>query len=355
MHLFAPYTLRGVTFKNRIAVSPMCQYSCDDGLANDWHFVHLGSRAVGGAAIVFTEATAVEAIGRISPEDLGIWDDRHIEPLARAARFIREHGAVPGIQLAHAGRKGSTYRPWDVRRGAVPPSAGGWEPVAPSAIAFNESYAVPRPLDAAGIARVVAAYAAAATRALAAGFEVIEVHGAHGYLFHEFLSPVSNRRTDEYGGSLDDRSRLLVDALRAVRAVWPERLPLFLRLSATDWLPDGWTVDECVELARRLLGLGVDLLDVSSGGTALGAEIPVGPGYQTGFAERIRREAKIPTGTVGNITSPAQADHVIRTGQADLVFLARAMLRNPYWPLAAAAELGVDAPWPDQYLRAKSR
>ncbi len=352
MHLFAPFAIRDVTLKNRIVVSPMCQYSAEDGLANDWHFVHLGSRAVGGAALVMAEATAVEAIGRISPEDLGIWDDRHVEPLARIARFVRAEGSVPAIQLAHAGRKASTPRPWDPRRGSLSAADGGWQPVGPSAIAFAEDYAVPEPLDDAGILRVVGAFADAARRALEAGFELVEIHAAHGYLLHEFLSPLSNRRDDGYGGSFAHRSRLLVEVVQAVRRVWPERLPLFVRISATDWVPGGWDIEESVELARRLPGLGVDLVDVSSGGTAPRAQIPLGPGYQTGLAERIRREAGVPVGTVGLITAAAQADHIVRSGQADLVVLARAMLRNPYWPLAAAAELGHDVAWPAQYLRA---
>jgi len=352
MHLFTPLAIRDVTLKNRIVVSPMCQYSSEDGFANDWHFVHLGSRAVGGAALVMAEATAVEAIGRISPEDLGIWDDRHVEMLAKIAGFIRAQGAVPAIQLAHAGRKASTPRPWEPQHGTIPPERGGWQPVAPSAIAFAENHAVPEPLDDAGILRVVGAFAAAAHRALAAGFELVEIHAAHGYLLHEFLSPLSNRRDDGYGGSFAHRSRLLVEVVQAVRRVWPEKLPLFVRISAADWVPGGWDVDEAVELARRLPGLGVDVVDVSSGGTAPRAQIPFGPGYQTGFAERIRREAGVSTATVGLITSATQADHIVRTGQADLVVLARAMLRNPYWPLAAAAELGHDIAWPSQYLRA---
>jgi 2,4-dienoyl-CoA reductase-like NADH-dependent reductase (Old Yellow Enzyme family) len=352
MHLFAPLAIRDVTLKNRIFVSPMCQYSCEEGLANDWHFVHLGSRAVGGAALVMAEATAVEAIGRISPEDLGIWDDRHVEPLARIARFIRAQGAVPAIQLAHAGRKASTPRPWDPRHGTLPAEQGGWQPVGPSAVAFAEDYAVPEPLDDAGILRIVGAFAAAARRALAAGFEIVEIHAAHGYLLHEFLSPLSNRRDDGYGGSLVHRSRLLVEVVQAVRRVWPERLPLFIRISATDWVPGGWGIEESVELSRRLPGLGIDVIDVSSGGTAPRAQVPLGPGYQTGFAERIRREAGVTVATVGLITSAIQADHIVRTGQADLVVLARAMLRNPYWALAAAAELGQEIAWPPPYLRA---
>jgi 2,4-dienoyl-CoA reductase-like NADH-dependent reductase (Old Yellow Enzyme family) len=354
--LFAPLPLRGVELRNRIAVSPMCQYSSEDGFATDWHLVHLGSRAVGGAGLVFTEATAVEARGRISPQDLGLWKDEQIEGLARIARFVKAQGAVPGIQLAHAGRKGSTRRPWERPAGAVPAAEGGWTPVAPSAGAFAPGYPEPEALDDAGIAQVRRAFVAAAGRARAAGFEVVEIHAAHGYLLHEFLSPISNLRTDTYGGSFEGRTRLLREVVQDVRAAWPERLPLFVRVSATDWAEPGraaWTVEETVELARGLRGSGVDLVDVSSGGTLAAAKIPVGPGYQTGLAARVRAEAGIPTGAVGMITAAAQADHVVRTGQADLVLIARAMLRDPHWALAAAAELGVAGAWPVQYERAR--
>ena len=350
-HLFEPLQIRQVTFPNRIVVSPMCEYSSTNGFANDWHLVHLGSRAVGGAGLVMTEAAAVAAEGRISPQDLGIWCDEHIDFLARITRFIHSQGSVAGMQLAHAGRKASTYRPSD-GNGAVPVSLGGWENVvAPSAIPFAENYPMPHALTREGIQQVVQAFVQAAGRALAAGFKVIEIHAAHGYLLSEFLSPLANHRTDEYGGSFADRIRMLLETVSAVRAAWPERLPLFVRISSMDWVEGGWTLDESVELAKRLKVSGVDLVDCSSGGNVPPAQIPVGPGYQTPFAERIRREAQIPTGAVGMITGPAQADHIIRTGQADLAFIAREFLRDPYWPLRAARELGYSTPWPVQYLR----
>jgi len=353
-HLFAPCTLRSVTLRNRIAVSPMCQYSCVEGEATDWHLVHLGARAVGGAALVICEATAVEARGRISPADLGIWDDRHVEPLARVTAFIARQGAVPGIQLAHAGRKASTAPPWE-GGGAVAVGSGGWPVVAPSSVPFSSESPVPEPLDAGGLREVVAAFAAAARRALAAGFRVAEIHGAHGYLLHQFLSPLANRRDDGWGGGFDGRTRLLLEVVEAVRGAWPEELPVLVRLSATDWVEGGWDLEQSVELARRLRSLGVDLVDCSSGGLVPGATIPLAPGYQVPFAERIRREAGIATGAVGLITEPGQADEIIREGRADLVLLARQLLREPSWPLRAAHELGHDdvAPWPKQYLRAR--
>ena len=351
-HLFDPLTIRSVTCPNRVFVSPMCEYSSADGFANDWHFVHLGSRAVGGAGLVFTEATAVTPEGRISPEDLGIWKDDHLEPLARIARFIHEQGSVAGMQLAHAGRKASTYRPWS-GNGAVPESQGGWsEVLAPSAIAFSEHYPQPRAMTAPDIAAVTAAFAAAAARALAAGFRVIEVHAAHGYLLHEFLSPLSNRRDDAYGGSFENRTRLLREVIAAVRRVWPEQAPLFVRISATDWVDGGWGIEDSVQLARELTPLGVDLIDCSSGGNVARAEIPIGPGYQTSFAQRLRTDAGIFTGAVGLITSPTQAEHIIGSGQADAVLIARELLRDPYFPLRAARELGQETTWPAQYLRA---
>lgn len=354
--LFSPLTLRQLTLPNRIAVSPMCQYSAEQGMANDWHLVHLGSRAVGGAGLVIMEATAVSANGRISPEDLGIWTGEHIEPLRRITRFIEAQGSVAGVQLAHAGRKASTWQPWLGKHGSVPVAEGGWIPVGPSSIAFDPQHAVPTTLDEAGIAAVIEAFVRGTERALAAGFKVAELHAAHGYLLHQFLSPLSNQRQDAYGGSFENRIRLLLEVTRAVRAVWPEELPLLVRLSATDWVEDGWNSDETVELARRLKGLGVDLIDVSSGGTAANAEIPVGPGYQTQFAERVRREANIATGTVGMITEAVQAEHVLRTGQADLILLARELLRDPYWPLHAAEDLReVSVAWPPQYVRAAHR
>jgi 2,4-dienoyl-CoA reductase-like NADH-dependent reductase (Old Yellow Enzyme family) len=353
-HLFSKLRMRDVDFANRIVVSPMCQYSSVDGYANDWHFAHLASRAVGGAALVFTEAAAVTPEGRISPQDLGVWSEKHFEPLERIARFMENQGARAGIQLAHAGRKGSTYRP-GAGQGAVPESTGGWRPVAPSAIAFSETYAKPDELTIDQIKSLQRAFATAAGRAAAAGFEVIEIHAAHGYLIHEFLSPFSNRRVDAYGGSFENRTRFLRECVEAVRRALSERCPLFVRVSATDWVEGGWDIDQSVELARLLLSLGVDLIDCSSGGNLEKAEIPIGPGYQTPFAERIRREANIATAAVGMITAPAQADQIIRNDQADLVLLAREMLRDPYWPMHAAQELEHVAPWPVQYLRAAPR
>jgi 2,4-dienoyl-CoA reductase-like NADH-dependent reductase (Old Yellow Enzyme family) len=351
-HLFESLTLRDVTFQNRVAVSPMCEYSSENGLANDWHFVHLGSRAVGGAGLVLTEATAVLPEGRISPQDLGIWSDDHIEPLKRITRFVHEQGSAAGIQLAHAGRKASTYRPWD-GQGAVPEARGGWRRiVGPSPLAFAEGYAVPEALTEVEVQAVVDAFAQAGRRACDAGFCVVEIHAAHGYLLHEFLSPISNRRQDRYGGSFENRTRLVREVVLAVRGVWPQRLPLFVRISATDWEAGGWDLEQSIELARQLQPLGVDLIDCSSGGNVAQAKIPVGPGYQTPFAERIRRETGIATGAVGLITSAVQADHIIDKGQADLVLLAREFLRDPYWPLRAARELGHAIPWPTQYLRA---
>ena len=354
--LLEPYPLRQLTLITRIAVSPMCQYSSVDGLANDWHLVHLGSRAVGGAGLVFTEATAVTPDGRITAQDLGLWHDDQIEPLQRITRFIRAQGAVAGIQLAHAGRKASTYRPWLGKHGSVKTEEGGWVPVGPSPIAFDPRHTVPTQLDESQINDLVQAFADAAKRALEAGFSVVEVHAAHGYLLHQFLSPLSNQRRDQYGGSFENRIRLVLQVTEAVRGVWPETLPVFVRVSATDWVEDGWNPDETVELARRLKALGVDLIDVSSGGTAANAEIPVGPGYQTRFAERVRKESGIATGTVGMITEPAQAEHILRTGQADLILLARELLRDPYWPLHADDDLGGrQAIWPAQYQRATHR
>ncbi len=352
-HLFEPLRIRGVEFPHRILVSPMCQYSSPDGFAQDWHLVHLGSRAVGRAAAVLTEATAVTPEGRISPVDLGLWSDAHIEPLRRIFSFIAAQGSIPGMQLAHAGRKASTREPWKGGR-PVAPDEGGWTPiVAPSALAFAEGYQVPHALTKAEIASIVESFAAAAARAHAAGARLIEIHAAHGYLLNSFLSPLSNRRTDAYGGSFANRARIVCEAVTAVRKVWPDSCPLFIRISATDWAEGGWTVDESVELARVLRPLGVDLIDCSSGGNVADARIPVGPGYQAAFAERVRRESGVPTGAVGMITDPAQADHIIRSGQADVVFLARQFLRDPYWPLLAARTLGHDIQWPPQYDRAK--
>jgi 2,4-dienoyl-CoA reductase-like NADH-dependent reductase (Old Yellow Enzyme family) len=352
MALFSPLSLRSVVLRNRIAVSPMCQYSAVDGFATDWHLVHLGARAVGGAALVIAEATAVEPRGRISPADLGLWADAQIEPLARIVRFVEGQGAAAGIQLAHAGRKASTKPPWE-SGGPILRAEGGWTPVAPSAVPFADGHLVPAPLEPEDLRAIPAAFAAAAVRARAAGFRVLELHAAHGYLLHQFLSPLSNRRTDAYGGTFENRTRLLREVLEAVRRIWPEALPVLVRISATDWVEGGWSPDDSVDLARRLGGLGVDLVDVSSGGTSPAARVPAGPGYQTGFAERIRREAGVPTGAVGMIASPEQADHVIRTGQADLVLLARELLRDPHFPLRAAKALGQEGPWPRQYLRAR--
>jgi 2,4-dienoyl-CoA reductase-like NADH-dependent reductase (Old Yellow Enzyme family) len=351
---FDPWTVRSVTLRNRIGVSPMCQYSSEDGLATEWHVVHLCSRAVGGAGIVIVEATAVSPEGRITPGDAGLWADRHIEPLARINRFMKQHGAVPGIQLAHAGRKASAARPW--QGGAhLPNEAAGWDTLAPSAIAFGGNLTkLPREMTEADIGRVQQDFVAAAKRSLAAGYEWLEIHSAHGYLSHEFLSPLANRRADRYGGSFENRIRFLLETARAVRAVWPERFPLAVRLSCTDWVPGGWDIEQSVELSRRLKGEGVDLIDCSSGGMTPDAKIPVGPCYQVPFAERIRHEAGIATAAVGSITQPSEADEIIRSGKADLVLLARALLRDPYWPAHAARELGQKekVPPPPQYARA---
>jgi len=350
--LFDSLAIRDLTFSNRVFVSPMCQYSSHDGYANDWHFVHLGSRAVGGAGLVFTEATAVLPEARISPQDLGIWSDGHIEMLGRIVNFIHEQGSIAGMQLAHAGRKASTRRPWE-GQGSIPEHEGGWKKVvAPSALAFADTYPMPQALTTEGIQEVVAGFAAAARRACQAGFRVIEIHAAHGYLIHEFLSPLSNRREDDYGGSFENRTRLCREIVAAVRSEWPKELPLFTRISATDWIDGGWNIDESIKLAMQLKPVGVDLIDCSSGGNVPHAKIPVGPGYQVGFAERIRREAGIMTGAVGMITDPVQAEHIVRTGQADAVIMAREFLRDPYWPLRAARELQQLIAWPVQYLRA---
>ena len=350
--LFDPLAIREVKFANRVFVSPMCQYSSVDGYANDWHFVHLGSRAVGGAGLVLTEATAVLPEGRISPQDLGIWADGHIELLSRIVSFIHEQGSIAGMQLAHAGRKASTHRPWEAP-GAISESEGGWKKVvAPSAVAFADTYPMPQALTSEGIQEVVSAFAAAGRRACQAGFRVLEIHAAHGYLIHEFLSPVSNKREDDYGGSFENRTRLCREIVAAVRSTWPKELPLFMRISSTDWIDGGWNIVDSVKLAVQLKPMGVDLIDCSSGGNAPHAKIPVGPGYQVAFAARIRREAEIRTGAVGMITSPVQAEHIIRTEQADAVIMAREFLRDPYWPLRAGRELDEQIAWPVQYLRA---
>jgi len=353
-HLFEPLTIKSVTLRNRIGVSPMCQYSSEDGTATDWHLVHLGSRAVGGAGLVIAEATAVSPEGRITPGDAGIWDAKHVEPLSRINRFVKQHGAVPGIQIAHAGRKAGAARPWD-GGSHLADGTGGWTPVAPSAVAFGDGLnKVPHALTLEEIRQVQANFVEAAQRSLTAGYEWLELHSAHGYLSHEFLSPLSNRRTDSYGGSFENRIRFLVEATKAVRAVWPDRFPFTARLSCTDWVEGGWDIEQSVELSRRLKAEGVDLIDCSSGGSVPNAKVPVGSGYQVPFAERIRREAGIATAAVGMITDAKQADAIIRSGQADLVLLAREELRDPYWPAHAARVLGHAAalPAPAQYLRA---
>jgi len=358
-HLFSPLTQRSVTFPNRIVVSPMCQYSYTDGFSNDWQFVHLGSRAVGGAGTVFVEAAAVSPEGRITPGDLGLWSEAHIAPLARIAAFVKGQGAVPGIQLAHAGRKASMDKPWAATLKAVPVSEGGWQTVGPTTDRFAETYSAPVALDRAGMDKVVADFAAAAKRAAVAGFLLAEVHCAHGYLLHEFLSPLSNKRTDEYGGTFENRVRFPLEVVRAVRANFSAELPVWVRLSVTDWVepsseaPEGGlNVEDSIAFAKLLKAEGIDLVDCSSGGNDPRQQIPVGAGYQVAFADRIRGEAGIPTGAVGMITAPEQADQIIRTGQADVVLLAREMLRDPYWPLHAAESLHKPGVWPVQYERA---
>jgi 2,4-dienoyl-CoA reductase-like NADH-dependent reductase (Old Yellow Enzyme family) len=351
MNLFDSLQIRDILLRNRIVVSPMCQYSSTDGFASDWHLVHLGSRAVGGASLIFTEACAVSPEGRISPQDLGIWKDDHIAFLSRITRFLLSQGTVPGIQLAHAGRKASTPPPWH-SGGFIPESEGGWKPVAPSAIGFSDTYAQPAALDAAGIQKVIKDFTAAATRASQAGFQVIEIHSAHGYLVHEFLSPLANHRTDSYGGSFENRTRLLLEVVTAVRRVWPICYPLFVRISASDWVPGGWDIEQSVALAELLGPLGVDLIDCSSGGMVPNAQIPVAPGYQVHFADEIRERTGILTGAVGMITNAGQADTILDQSKADIVILAREFLRQPYWPLAVARDLGFPVTWPVQYLRA---
>jgi len=350
--LFEPLQLRDVRFRNRVWVSPMCQYSARDGLANDWHLVHLGSRAVGGAGLVLAEATAVSPEGRISPGDLGLWSDGQVEPLARVAGFVAERGAVPGVQLAHAGRKAATGLPWSGGR-PLGVEEGGWEVVAPSAVPFGAGHPTPRALTDSEVVGVVRLFAEAAGRAAAAGFRVVEIHAAHGYLLHEFLSPLSNRRSPPYGGTLEARARVVLEVARAVREAVPEGLAVFVRISAADWADGGWDLPQSVQLARWLGEEGVDLIDCSGGGLVPEAKPPVGPGYQVPFAEAIRREAGIATAAVGLITEPAQAEEIVASGRADAVLLARAMLRDPHWPLHAARALGAEGPWPVQYLRAR--
>jgi 2,4-dienoyl-CoA reductase-like NADH-dependent reductase (Old Yellow Enzyme family) len=350
--LFDPLQIRSIRFRNRIAVSPMCQYSSQDGFANDWHFVHLGSRATGGAALVIQEATAVSPRGRISPDDMGLWKDEQIEPLQRITRFIKKQGSVPGIQLAHAGRKASMQSPW---KGAkiLDLTAGGWISQAPSAIPFRETDPVPEAMTIVDISQLRKDFISAARRALESGFEVIEMHGAHGYLLNSFLSPLSNHRTDEYGGTFENRTRLVKEIITDIRTIWPERFPLFLRISATDYVEGGWDLPASVQLANDIKPLGVDLIDASSGGLMPHVQIPLGPGYQVPFAEKIRRETGILTGAVGLITKATQAEDIVSSGKADLVLLARESLRNPNFPLTAAKELGVEIEWPLQYLRAR--
>jgi 2,4-dienoyl-CoA reductase-like NADH-dependent reductase (Old Yellow Enzyme family) len=350
--VFTPLRIGDVELKNRIVVSPMCQYSSEDGFANDWHLVHLGTRAVGGAALVFTEAMAVSPEGRISPGDLGIWKDEHIVFLKRITSFISQQHSIPGIQLAHAGRKASKTSPW-MGDTLVPISKGGWKTVAPSAIPFSEDSDVPDALTKQGICKVLDDFKQATIRADKCGFKVIEIHAAHGYLIHEFLSPLSNQRADEYGGSFENRVRLLLETVATVRSAWPAPKPLFVRISATDWTEGGWDIDDSVRLAAFLKSNGVDLVDCSSGAILPGIKIPAKPGYQVPFAERIKKATGIMTGAVGIIVDPAQAEEIIKSGKADVVFMARQLLREPYFAFRAAKELGFDYSWPVQYERAK--
>jgi 2,4-dienoyl-CoA reductase-like NADH-dependent reductase (Old Yellow Enzyme family) len=352
--LFEPFTQRSVTLRNRIVMAPMCQYSAVDGLASDWHLVHDGGRAAGGLGAVIVEATAVAPEGRITWADLGLWDDAQVAPLARIAAFIESQGAVPALQIAHAGRKASTARPWEGGAPLAPAQAPrGWTPVAPSALPFAPGHTAPLALDEPGVARVIESFAAAARRARVAGFRIVEVHAAHGYLIHQFLSPLANRREDRWGGAFEGRARLALEVTRAVRAAWPAELPVWVRLSATDWAEGGWDVDETVRLAALLREVGADLIDVSSGGLTPAQRPMVAPGYQVPFAARVRREARVATGAVGLITEPAQAEAIVRGGEADVVLLGRELLRDPHWPLRAARALGAAGPWPPQYLRAR--
>jgi 2,4-dienoyl-CoA reductase-like NADH-dependent reductase (Old Yellow Enzyme family) len=351
--LFSPLKIRSIELKNRIVVSPMCEYSSVDGFANDWHLVHLGSRAVGGAALIITEATAVSAEGRITPDDLGLWKDEHIDKLKQIVTFIESHGSIAGTQLAHAGRKASTSSPWKGGNALSADDAQAWQTVAPSAIPFHDGDPVPHALDKAGIDKVIGDFVAATHRSLEIGFKAIEIHAAHGYLIHQFLSPLSNKRNDQYGGSFENRIRLLIEVTEAVRKVWPEELPLFVRISATDWTEGGWTAEESVKLAEVLKTKDVDLIDCSTGGNVPHAKISVGPGYQVQFAEQIKAQTGILTGAVGMITTPEQAEEIVSSGKADVIIIARQLLRDPYFPLHAAKALGVDVAWPVQYERAK--
>ena len=351
MKLFTPFTQRSVSLRNRIVVAPMCEYSATDGVPNDWHFVHLGSRAVGGAGLLITEATAISPQGRISAGDVGLWNEAQQQAWQPIVAFIKAQGAVAGVQLAHAGRKASAMRPWE-GGGPLAADAGAWQTVAPSAVPFDTHWHVPQALDSAGIAQVIADFRAAAVRALAAGFQLIELHGAHGYLLHQFLSPLSNRRTDNYGGSFENRTRLVREVIAAVREVWPEHLPLWLRISATDWSEGGWDVEQTVQLAREVKSMGVDLVDISSGGLLAHVKIPLSPGYQVPFAARVRHDAGIATGAVGLITESTHAARIIDEGAADVVLIARESLRDPYFPRRAAQELGLTIAAPEQYQRA---
>ena len=351
-HLFEPLTIKDITLRNRIGVSPMCMYSYTDGFSNEWQVVHLGTRAVGGAGLIIAEATAVDPIGRITPYDVGIWSDAHIETQERVTRVIKQNGAVAGIQIAHAGRKAGSRRPWDIGKPRLPDELPSWQGVGPSPIAFSDDYAVPHEMSVDEIHQAQDSFRDAAGRALAAGYEWLEIHAAHGYLLHSFYSPISNHRSDEYGGSFENRIRFLLGTVRAVRQVWPERLPLTVRISGTDWVEGGWSVEDSVQLSRHLKAEGIDLVDCSSGGGVAQAKVPAGPGYQVPISEAVRHGADIRTATVGLITTPEQADEIIRNGQADLVLLGREMLRNPYWALQAAQTLNQPAPIPPQYLRA---
>ena len=350
-HLFDSFQSRDLTLPNRVVVSPMCQYSSDNGFANDWHLVHLGSRASGGAGLIVVEATGVTPEGRITPGCLGIYLDAHVEMLSRIVRFSHSQGCPMGIQLAHAGRKGSTERPWE-GSGGVPPNKGGWQPVGPGNVPFNPSYPVPRALETSEIAGVVKAFKDATLRALQAGFDMVEVHAAHGYLIHQFLSPLTNTRTDQYGGSFDNRIRLCLEVVDAVRSVWPDRKPVWMRISATDWAEGGWDPEQTVELSRRVKDRGVDLIDITTAGLVAHQQIKAGPGFQVPFAEKVKKEAGIPTSAVGLITDAQQADQIVRSGQADCVMLARELLRDPYFPVHAAQKLGATMSWPPQYHRA---
>lgn len=350
--LFSPLQIKSITLKNRITISPMCQYSAEDGFANDWHLVHLGSRAAGGAGLIIQEATAVSPEGRISPEDLGLWKDDHIQKLQSITKFIIGQDSVPGIQLAHAGRKASVSAPW-LGNKKLSQNQGGWETIAPSAISYHDNEQAPTALDIAGIQKVIADFKSATRRAVQAGYQVLEIHSAHGYLLHQFLSPLTNSRTDEYGGSFENRIRLLLEVLLAVQSEWPKEFPLLVRISATDWADGGWNTEESVELSKILKEKGVDLIDVSSGGLVSHQKIPLGPSYQVPFAEKIKKETGILTGAVGLITNSQQAEAIVSSGKADLVLFARESLRNPNLGLTFAQELGADVQWPKQYDRAK--